>query len=90
WIAVSFVALGVAAAAFVRLRQRRLKAGALLASGLSVVVLVGLLCGGMGIGGWVLLLLVSAICLLGPAFLEGSRIGRRASRKDWDISLVER
>ncbi|MEW6034314.1 MAG: permease prefix domain 1-containing protein, partial [Chloroflexota bacterium] len=42
WIAVSFVALGVAAAAFVRLRQRRLKAGALLASGLSVVVLVGL------------------------------------------------
>jgi hypothetical protein len=71
WIALSFFTLAVTAATFVRLRQRRLKTGALLTPELLILILVALSTGSMlGFLGLLLLALVALAILLSPALVE--------------------
>ena len=81
WIALSFLTLAVAAATFVRLRQRLFKTGALLTPELLILVLVALSTERMtGYVGLALLSLLTVGLLLSPALLE-KKIGRRAAEK---------
>jgi hypothetical protein len=70
-IALSFAVLALTVATFIRVRQRWAKAGALII--LEVLVLVIVALGGnstIAFGGWVLLVLLALMLLLGPALLE--------------------
>jgi hypothetical protein len=70
-IALSFAVLALTVAAFIRIRQRWAKVGALLTLETLILVIVGL--GGkstIGFGGWLILVLLSLLLLLGPALLE--------------------
>lgn len=77
WIALSFVAVALTSATFVRVSQRQLRAGSLLTPALLVLVLVAFSTGSPGgFFGLSLLALVSLALLLSPALLErGSRYG---------------
>jgi hypothetical protein len=79
-IALSFAILALTVATFMRIRQRWAKVGALLVLEILILVILGL--GGkstIGFGGWLLLVLLSLVLLLGPALLE--RQMREADRK---------
>ncbi len=70
-IALSFAVLALAVATFIRIRQRWAKVGALLTLEIFILVMVAL--GGnsaIGFGGWLLLVLLSLVLVLGPALLE--------------------
>ena len=75
WIALSFLTLAVAAATFIRLRQRLFKTGALLTPELLILILVTLSTQRLvGYIGFTLLTLLALGLLLSPALLE-HRIG---------------
>jgi hypothetical protein len=79
-IALSFAVLALTVAAFMRFRQRWAKVGALLILEILILVILGV--GGkstIGFGGWLVLVLLALILLLGPALLE--RQMRTADRK---------
>jgi len=79
-IALSFAVLALTVAAFIRVRQRWLKVGVLLM--LEILVLALMAVSGkssINPGGWLGLLLLSVILLLGPALLE--RKIRQANHK---------
>jgi len=79
-IALSFVVLALTVATFIRIRQRWAKIGALLTLEIFILVIVGL--GGksaIGFGGWLILVLLALLLLLGPALLE--RKIRESDRK---------
>ena len=70
-IALSFAVLALTVATFIRIRQRWAKVGALLTLEIFILVIVTL--GGnsaIGFGGWLLLVLLSLVLVLGPALLE--------------------
>ncbi len=70
-IALSFAVLALTVATFIRIRQRWAKLGVLLTLETFILVIVTL--GGnstIGFGGWLLLVLLSLILVLGPALLE--------------------
>ncbi len=71
WIALSFLTLAGIVVLFNRLKQRCLKAGALLVSGLAILIVIGCSSGG-NIGSVNLVLLTSLVLLLflGPALLD--------------------
>jgi peptidoglycan/LPS O-acetylase OafA/YrhL len=77
---LSFAVLALTVATFMRLRQRWAKVGALLVLETLILVILGV--GGnsaIGFGGWLVLVLLALILLLGPALLE--RQMRAADRK---------
>jgi hypothetical protein len=79
-IALSFAVLALTVATFMRIRQRWAKVGALLILEILLLVIIGL--GGkstIGFGGWLILVLLALLLLLGPALLE--RRMREADRK---------
>ena len=79
-IALSFAVLALTVATFMRIRQRWAKIGALLTLEILLLVIIGL--GGkstIGFGGWLILVLLALLLLLGPALLE--RKVREADRK---------
>jgi hypothetical protein len=79
-IALSFAVLALTVATFMRIRQRWAKIGALLTLEILLLVIIGL--GGkstIGFGGWLILVLLALLLLLGPALLE--RQMREADRK---------
>jgi hypothetical protein len=79
-IALSFAVLALTVATFMRVRQRWAKIGALLILEILILAILGL--GGrstIGFLGWLILVLLSSILLLGPALLE--RQMREAERK---------
>ena len=70
-IALSFAVLALTVATFIRIRQRWAKVGALLILEMLILVIVGV--GGkstIDLGGWLLLVLLAILLLLGPALLE--------------------
>lgn len=84
-IALSFAALALTVAAFIRVRQRWLKVGVLLT--LEILVLVIMALSGkssISLGGWLALGLLALILLLGPALLE--RKIRQDNRKSLHLS----
>lgn len=84
-IALSFAVLALTVAAFIRIRQRWIKIGTLLTLEILILVIVAL--GGnnaIGFGGWLLLVFLSLILVLGPALLE--RKIRAADRKPLKLS----
>jgi len=84
-IALTFAVLALTVAAFIRFRQRWAKIGALLT--LETIALVIIALGdksNIGFGGWLLLVLLTLILLLGPALLE--RRIRGANRKSLKLS----
>ena len=84
-IALSFAVLALTVTAFIRIRQRWAKIGALLT--LETIALVIIALGGkstIGFGGWLLLALLSLLLLLGPALLE--RRIKVANRKSLKLS----
>ena len=71
WIGASFLALAVAAATFIRLRQRWLKAGVLLISGLLILIMMASYAEGrLSLPALSVLMLVMLGLFLTPALLE--------------------
>ena len=71
WIGLSFLALAVTAAIFIRLRQRWLKASVLVFSGLITLTLIAYYAGGkLGLTAFLVLILIMLNLLLIPALLE--------------------
>lgn len=71
WIGLSFLTLALAAAMFIRLRQRRLKVAVLLAAGLITLVMVAAYAGGkLTLVAFMLLMLVMLGLFVAPALLE--------------------
>jgi hypothetical protein len=84
-IAISFAVLALTVATFIRVRQRWLKIGVLLT--LEICVLVIMAVGGkslINLAGWLGLVLLAVILVLGPALLE--RKIRRANHKPLNLS----
>ena len=84
-IALSFAVLALTVVTFIRIRQRWAKVGALLTLEVLTLVMIGL--GGksaIGFGGWLILVLLALLLLLGPALLE--RKIREADRKPLKLS----
>ena len=84
-IALSFAALALTVASFIRIRQRWLKVGVLLVLEILVLAIMAL-SGKSSInpGGWVGLVLLALILILGPALLE--KYLRRADSKPLNLS----
>jgi len=81
WIALSFLTLAVAAATFVRLRQRLFKTGALLTPELLILIMVSLSIQRLvGYIGFILLAILALGLLLSPALLE-HRVGHGAGKQ---------
>ena len=79
-IALSFAVLALTVATFMRIRQRWAKVGALLALEILILVIIGLSGKStIGFGGWLILVLLALLLLLGPALLE--RKVRETDRK---------
>lgn len=71
WIGLSFLALAVTAAAFIRLRRRWLKVAVLFISGLLTLIMVACYAeGGLGLFTFLVLILVLLSLFLTPALLE--------------------
>jgi len=70
WIGLSFLVLGVTVAAFIRLRQRRLKILTLVASGLLTLTMVTFASSKLGLFAFIILILLMLSFLLVPALLE--------------------
>jgi hypothetical protein len=84
-IAFSFAVLALTVAAFIRVRQRWAKVGVLLT--LEILVLIIVVLGGkssINFGGWLALVLLAVILILGPAVLE--RKLRQANHKPLKLS----
>jgi hypothetical protein len=89
WIVLSFLTLAAIVILFTRLRQRPLKAGALLAAGLAILILIACSSwGSIGFPNLVLLALVTLLLLLGPALLEHKIPHQEV--KAWDYWLERR
>ena len=70
-IALSFAVLALTVATFIRIRQRWAKVGALLILEMLILVIVGIGSKStIDVGGWLLLVLLALLLLLGPAMLE--------------------
>jgi hypothetical protein len=82
-IALSFAVLALTVAAFIRVRQRWLKVGVLLTLEIFVLVIMALT-GSINMGGWMGLVLLAVILLLGPALLERHR--RQDNHKPLNLS----
>ncbi|HEX7365371.1 MAG TPA: permease prefix domain 1-containing protein [Dehalococcoidia bacterium] len=84
-IALSFAVLALTVASFIRIRQRWLKVGVLLVLEILVLAIMAL-SGKSSInpGGWVGLVLLALILILGPALLE--KYLRRADTKSLNLS----
>ncbi len=81
WIGLSFLALAAAVATFIRLRQRRLKIGVLLVSGLLLLIMMTFYAEGrLGLPALLVLMLVMLGLFLTPALLE--RRMKRSRRPD--------
>ncbi len=81
WIGLSFLALALAVAMFIRLRQRGLKVAVLLIAGLVTLVMVAAFTGGkLSLVPFMLLILLMVGLFLAPALLE-RRIRRVASSR---------
>jgi hypothetical protein len=79
WIGLSFFALAATALVFVRLRQRSLRIGLLLVSGLSILTSIATHVGGrLDFGTYLLLALMTVGLLLSPALLD-----RRLRKKEY-------
>ena len=71
WIGLSFLTLAVAMATFIRLRQRRLKVGVLVISGLLTLTMIAYFANGrLGLPAFLVLILVMLSLFLIPASLE--------------------
>jgi len=71
WIGLSFLALAVTAAAFIRLRQRWLRVALLLLSGFLTLIMVAFYTGGrLGLSAFLVLTLIMLGLLLSPALVE--------------------
>ena len=71
WIAFSFAVLAITVAAFIRVRQRWVKTGTLLALEMLVLIILALAVkSSVSFWGWLFLMLLSLILILGPALLE--------------------
>jgi len=71
WIGLNFLALAIAAAAFIRLKQRRLKVSVLLVSGLITLIMAACYAEGRpGFSTFSVLILVLLSLFLAPALLE--------------------
>lgn len=71
WIGLSFLALAVTAATFIRLRQRWLKVAVLFISGLLTLIMTACYAGGrLGLPAFLLLILILLSLFLTPALLE--------------------
>ena len=71
WIALSFAALALAVATFIRVRKRWIKAGALLVCSIMVLIVLALVShNALGIGAWIFLSLLALAHLFVPALLE--------------------
>ncbi|MBM4446775.1 MAG: hypothetical protein FJ023_05410 [Chloroflexi bacterium] len=84
-IALSFAALALTVATFIRIKQRWAKVGALLT--LDILILVIMALGGksaISFGGWLFLILLALLLLLGPAILD--RRIREANQKPLKLS----
>jgi hypothetical protein len=87
WIALSFAALALTVAVFIRLRKRWLKTGALLIPVLLILLLVAIdKSNSMGFLGWFLLTLLTIFIILGPALWVG--ITRRKHRRENTITQI--
>lgn len=84
-IALSFAVLALTVATFIRIRQRWAKVGALLTLEVLILVLIGLSGkSAIGFSGWLILVLLALLLLLGPALLE--RKIREADHKPLKLS----
>jgi hypothetical protein len=84
-IALSFAVLALTVAAFIRVRQRWLKVGVLLTLEIFVLVIMALTGkSSINMGGWLSLVLLAVILVLGPALLERHR--RQANHKPLNLS----
>jgi hypothetical protein len=84
-IALSFAVLALTVTMFIRVRQRWLKVGVLLT--LEIFVLIIMAVGGRSlihVGGWLGLILLAVILVLGPALME--RRARQANHKPLHLS----
>jgi len=71
WIALSFAVLAITVATFIRVRQRWVKTGTLLTLEILVLMIVALAVkSAVSFWGWLFLMLLSLILILGPALLE--------------------
>ncbi len=71
WIGLSFLALGVTVATFIRLRQRWLKVSVLVASGLLTLIMVAYYTDGrLSLPAFLILIIVMLNLLLSPALVE--------------------
>lgn len=71
WIGLSFLALGATAAAFIRLRQRWLKAGLIFVSGMLIIAMIVYFAGSrLSLSDSLILLFTVPLLLLVPALLE--------------------
>jgi hypothetical protein len=88
-IALSFLALASVVVLFIRLTQRRLKAGALLAAGFAILTLIAYSSqGGPNVFNLVALVVVTGALLLGPALLE-HKIGHGEHKSDdWGYPVL--
>jgi hypothetical protein len=70
-IALSFAVLALTVATFMRIRQRWAKVGALLILETLILIIIGVSGKStIGLGGWLILVLLALLLLLGPALLE--------------------
>jgi hypothetical protein len=84
-IALSFAVLALTVATFIRVRQRWLKVGVLLTLEIFVLVIMALSGkSSINLGGWLALVLLAVILLLGPALLE--RKIRQSNHKPLNFS----
>ena len=79
WIGLSFLALAITAATFIRLRQRRLKVAVLFISGLITLIMAACYAEGrLGLSTFLVLILILLSLFLTPALLERKiRYGRQ-------------
>jgi hypothetical protein len=85
WIALSFLTLAGMVILFNRLKQRPLKVGALLASGLAVLLLIVCSGGTVGPVDLIVLAVVVLTLLVGPALLEHRVVEQESD--SWDLPL---
>jgi hypothetical protein len=83
WIGLSFLFLAASVATFIRLRQRRLKIGILLVSGLLLLIMMTFYAEGrLGLSALLILMLVMLGLFLTPALLERRIKRSRPPRPD--------
>jgi len=85
WIALSFLTLGGIVVLFIKFRQRHMKIGALLVSGLAVIILITCSSGGFGLPDLIVLSLIILLLLVGPALLEHRLVDQDAESLEYFV-----